>query len=294
MISELAFAVLLAASSPQEVPQEPSTTLPSVDVLGTRREEDAAVRFVDRIAEPPFGVRGLAIWTKPLCIEIDNLSERTSTALRDGIAARADGVGVEVAPEGCKANVIILATSDGALTARTMVDENSRAFRPADAFTHLDGRWMERFRNGDDPVRWWTISLPVDSFTGVPMVIRRGTTTGMGGVNLDGRSLYWERSIRYDMASVFVVVDASKTAAVPISALADYIAFTVLAQADASADYAGLPTIMNLFQSGSVQGMTAWDQAYLRALYESPGTWSSVSRHQRDIARRMVSASAKP
>jgi len=294
MIIELAFATLLAAPGLGDIPQEQSTTLPPIEVVGMRGEEEAAVRFVERLAEPPFGVRGLAVWTKPLCVEIDNLSERTSTALREGIGARAAGVGVELAPVGCKANVIILGTSDGALTARSMVDENRSAFRPSDAYTHLDGRWLERFRNGDDPVRWWTISLPVDSLTGFPLVRPRGDRTQAGGVNLEGRSLFWERSVRYDMAAVFVVVDASKTAAVPISTLADYIAFTVLAQTDATADYAGLPTIMNLFQSGPAQELTAWDQAYLGALYESPGTWTSVSRHQRDIARRMVSTSTEP
>lgn len=278
---------LLLAAAPQTA-QDPVTDLPDLVVRGTRRGEEAAVRFVDRIAEPPFGVRGLAVWTKPLCVEVDNLSERASAALREGIAVRAADVGVELAPEGCRANVIILATSDGALTARNMVDENARAFRPSDAFTHLDERWLDRFRNGDDPVRWWTISLPVDSLTGVPMVSPRGQQARFGGLNLDGPSLHWDRSVRYDMASVFVVLDASRTAAVPISALADYIAFTVLAQTDASADYSGLPTIMNLFQPGSAQELTAWDQAYLRALYESPGAWTSVSRHQRDIARRMV------
>lgn len=278
---------LLLAASPQTA-QDPVTDLPDLLVQGMRREEEAAVRFVDRVAEPPFGVRGLAVWTKPLCIEVDNLSERASNALREGVAARAAAVGVELAPEGCKPNVIILATSDGALTARSLVDENGRAFRPSDAFTHMDGRWLDRFRTGDDPVRWWTISLPVDAFTGVPVVERRGVQARYGGLNLDGRSLHWNRSIRYDMSSVIVVLDASQTGAVPISALADYVAFTVLAQTDASADYAGLPTIMNLFQPGSAQELTAWDLAYLRALYESPGVWTSVSRHQRDIARRMV------
>jgi hypothetical protein len=278
---------LLLAVAPQ-TGQDPVTDLPDLVVQGTRRGEEAAVRFVDRVVEPPFGVRALAVWRKPLCIEVDNVSERASNALRVGIAARAADVGVELGPEGCRPNVIILATSDGAATARRLVDENGRAFRPSDAFTHLDGRWLDRFRNGDDPVRWWTISLPVDSLTGVPVVSPRGDRARFGGLNLHGPSLHWDRRVRYDMTSVFIVLDASRTADVPISALADYIAFTVLAQTDASADYSGLPTIMNLFQPGSAQELTAWDQAYLRALYESRGTWTSVSRHQRDIARRMV------
>jgi hypothetical protein len=260
--------------------------LPDVQVRGVLRVEEAARQFAERVAAPPPGVEGLAVWDRPLCLEIDNLSPDTTRALRDRIGERARAVGLGWAPDGCQANVIVVATSQGAATARGLVEDNPVAFRPADRFTQLDGHALRRFMDSDAPVRWWTVSLPVNEFTRKPLVALRGSGPGSG--LMTGR-LHFGEDAHYVMASVVVVIDAAKTGEVPISTLADYIAFTILAQVDDTADYTGQPTILNLFQPGdSPDELTAWDVAYLRALYEAPLRWSGLSRRQRDIARHMA------
>jgi hypothetical protein len=286
MIVALAASLALGAS-PQSAPQEPASILPDVQVQGVRRMEEAATRFVERVSAPPPGVEGLAVWDRPLCLEIANLSEPASNALRDRIAQRAAAVGVGLDGEGCRTNVTSIATSDGGVTARSLLEANPDEFRPASTFTQRDGRALRRFAESKAPVRWWTVSLPINEFSRRPLIKPRGTGDRNAGL-LTGQ-LYFGEDAVYIMSSVVVVIDAARTGEIPISALADYVAFTVLAQVDDSSDYSGQLTILNLFQQANAPvELTAWDLAYLTALYEAPLRWSGVSRHQREIARHMV------
>lgn len=287
MTLESLFASVLLAVMPQTA-QDPATDLPEVEVLGFRRDEAAAERFVSSVAAPPFGVLGLAIWDRPVCLVIDNLRPTTALALRDRIAIRAQSVGVEVAEGDCRMNVRIVATSDGGLTARSLVQADVGAFRLSAVQTNLDRRALRRFTDGDDPVRWWTVSLPVDVLSRTPLVVPRGAQAIRR--NTPSYSSFGGHT-RNVMRSVVVVIDATKTGEAPLSSLADYIAFVVLAQVDATARFDESATILNLFHEGPSAGeLTAWDQAYLSALYESSVTWTSVSRHRREIARRMINA----
>lgn len=289
MITSLIFAATLMASTLGGGPQDPdeSVVLPGVEVVGVRRTREATERYVEMVAEPPFGARTLATWDRPLCIEVDNLSDRVTQALLQRIEDRAGLIGVSMASKPCVANVRIFATSDGSATAQALVGANRRAFRPAAAYTNLDGRALERFRENPDPVRWWTVSVPVNATNGQPLVIPRTETAALGGINLDGRSLYWENRIKNTIGSVVVVIDASKTAGVSVASLGDYIAFTVLAQVDASADYGNIPTIMNIFEDPNIKEMTDFDQDYLTALYDVSPVSPSLARHRRSVIERM-------
>ncbi|MDY6923758.1 MAG: hypothetical protein SWI22_07370 [Pseudomonadota bacterium] len=290
MITAPLLASLALAMAPPVV-QDPVTDLSDVVVLGSRRDEAAAERFVSGVAAPPFGVSGLAIWDRPICLVVDNLRPATASAIRDRVAQRARSVGVEMADGDCRMNVLVVATADGRMTARSLVEEDIGAFRPAGELTNLDQRALRRFTDGDDPVRWWTVSLPVDVFTRRPLVARRGSSQPVQ--RKTPAYAYWGGSIRQVMASVVVVIDASKTGETPLEALADYIAFVVLAQVDATSTFDDSATILNLFRGGpSAAELTAWDQAYLTALYETPVTWTSVSRHRREIARRMITGTS--
>lgn len=96
-------------------------------------------------------------------------------------------------------------------------------------------------------------------------------------------------TIRYDIETVTVVVDLSKTGNVSMAALSDYIALITLAQIDPRERFEGQPTILNMFrQPDRYDAMTDWDQDYLHAVYSADLTRNSVRGHQAEVARALV------
>jgi hypothetical protein len=90
--------------------------------------------------------------------------------------------------------------------------------------------------------------------------------------------------------NVVIIVDTAQAGGTRMDALADYLAMVSLAQLDPAANTSQQPTILNLFadaQSRQMTGMTDWDIAYLRGLYETRANAPNVDAQVRDIARRM-------
>lgn len=71
------------------------------------------------------------------------------------------------------------------------------------------------------------------------------------------------------LASVIVVVDGTRTAAIHIGQLADYVAMVGFAQIHLDADTGTAPTILSLFRETehAPQGLSPWDQSFLHSLY---------------------------
>jgi hypothetical protein len=68
----------------------------------------------------------------------------------------------------------------------------------------------------------------------------------------------------------------------------DYVALVSLAQIDPTAGADGYDTILNVFDTpqSTQTGLTAWDDAFLRALYRARD--ATASRQTSDIARRLA------
>jgi hypothetical protein len=87
---------------------------------------------------------------------------------------------------------------------------------------------------------------------------------------------------------VVAVVDVGKVSGVSVAQLSDYIALTGLAQVNPDAHPIGADSIITLFDgtpSEAPASLSAWDQAFLRALYASEQE-NLMQRAQ--IAARMV------
>lgn len=96
-------------------------------------------------------------------------------------------------------------------------------------------------------------------------------------------------NIRYDMAWVIIVIDVTKTAQVPASSLADYIAMVALAQIDPQADFTAHDTVLNLFAPGAaLHGMTEWDHSYLSALYDADANAANFASQKDDMERSLA------
>jgi hypothetical protein len=130
-----------------------------------------------------------------------------------------------------------------------------------------DGEPLVRVDPGD-PIE----SLPRLDYTG-----SRLTSPGVIGLNF-----------------AVVIVDGTKTNAAGLAPLADYVAMAGLAELDLGADLGNDPTILRLFTAPAdarPAGLTAWDQAFLGALYHTEESPKNLRTQLAGTVARNVSVS---
>lgn len=297
----MAFWAMLALSagltaSQAQAPVSPQNTASAAapsqvdDVEVVARLRAAQVRervdaFIETNMAPAPG-RPLARWNKPVCIATAYLSPLYAQAVIDRVAARIIEAGGDVAGAGCKADVMIVGSEDGAKTAQTLVESDPRGFRPSRSATDRGSGALRRFQEGDAPVRWWHVSLPVNVVTGELAVHLDGEGYP---INLVRDASRLRTNVRDDLARIVVVVDFSKTANIRMSALVDYVAFIALAQVNPDGDTAGQDTILNLFvDPQNITELSRWDRDYLAALYTAVPNRHDVRQQARGIAEEVI------
>lgn len=262
------------------------TVLPEVTVSG-RPTPRAVQDFVERVAAPAAG-RGLARWHGEVCPGVANLDRDAAQAIVDRITAAAASLDLRTGQPGCKPNLVVIFTEDGGGVARALNDANPRLFRQNVTGLDRGAAAFRDFLNADRPVRWWSLSLPVDSETGLRAVRIPGDSSGgrvdpdiaaMLGCNPEDCSIAAVPVIRRkgagrlntqivdDLFKTIVIVDLNLVGEVNTVQLGDYIAFIGLVQLDAQAETQGFDTVLNLFSGGGRQGLTEWDRSYLSAIY---------------------------
>lgn len=288
------------AGAPQQV-QDPTSSTRLEDVVVEQRRLDEVVRqFVGEVgAAAPR--RGLARWQDEVCVGVVNVRPAVGHAIADHISRIALELGLDVGEPGCRANVVIVFTEDGAELADAMVERNRRAFRPGVSGADRGNPALRDFRTTSRPVRWWHVSLPVDSETGQVAVRLPGEAPPVVNVFAASRL---NSQVRDDLSKVMVVVDVDELAGVNLPQLADYLAFLSLAQVDPDADTTSFNTVLNLFaDSGAVEGLTEWDRTYLTSLYRvqdtpirriNAGAQAAVMAADMTRRRRAQQAAAEP
>ena len=286
-LSTLAFlAAVLATSgvSAQEAVPAASASEDSTEeiVVTGDQSEDSRLReyaadFVVEIGDPTSSVHGYARWRKSICVGVVNAPTTDGAQF---IAERVGDIGVDVGltPQepGCAPNIVIVFAPDAAAVARQWVDSNPRLFRPfaGEGGTTQGIAALETFTTSDAPVRWWQISMVVD-WSGQPAFSTqtqpefgiKGPLTGQ--VSVAGPNSNIVNGVEGELTQAYVIVDTRKLGRVTWDQLADYAAMVALAQVDPGGSAAGYDSILNLFESStSVGGITDWDRAYLRALYQ--------------------------
>jgi len=255
------------AAAPPPAPQaRPSAQLDDVVVEG--RQLEAMVRgFVTDVSRPANN-RGLARWNRPICVGAVNLRTEIARYVVDRISDVARELEVEAGEPGCRPNVLIVAAVDGAGLAAALVEDRPRNFDLRHNGTDAGTRAFRNFRTGDQPVRWWQISMPIDSETG-ERAVRLPGDPAPPQIHVFAASRL-RTQIRDDMVRSVIIVDVDRLGGANLVQLADYLTLVALAQVDAEADTAAYPTILNLFTdpASAPAGLTDWDRSYLTALYE--------------------------
>ncbi len=291
LYAAIASAVALGFGTPAPMPsqQDPNATrLPGVEVTG--RPTPAAVRdFVDRVAAPAMG-RGLGRWMGQVCPGVVNMETMAAQAVVDRISNVAADLNIKTGAPGCAPNIIVIVTPDAQGVAQAFAAQHPKIFRQNVTGLDRGTAAFREFRTGDQPVRWWSLSIPVDSMTGQRAVRIPGDPTGMIvdagiaaalGCNPDdciigaAPIIYANAPSRLrtqivdNLFKTIIFVDVDKIGEVNTRQLGDYLAFVSLAQINGQAETSNFDTILNLFTGGGQKGLTAWDRSYLSAIYAS-------------------------
>lgn len=282
LAAALCFAPGLGWAQTSETPVA-TTELGDV-IVEARRLEDLARAFLDDVNAPPPGTR-TARWNTELCISVSNMQPRFAQFVIDRIARTALDVGVDVGGPGCRPNVVIVATDDGAATADRLVRGAGFGFRPTISGSNLGQVALRQFRTSDAPVRWWHVTLPVMADTGQLANALRGDVPPTVVIRRGSRLV---SDVRYDLALAIVVIDMSKTGEVPMGLLADYSAMVVLSQIDPSVGTRQQATILNLFNEAGVDGFSDWDRDYMSALYSADADRAKASQQRSSIVSALA------
>lgn len=299
-------AAIAGAQDAVRSPQTAPTQLGDV-VVTARATTDTARRFVGRVAAPARG-RGIARWRK-ICPGVANLDRAIAQPIVDRIAVTAADLGIEVEGMGCEANIIVVFTADAAAVTRAMIENNPRVFRGEGGGIDRGGPALRAFRDSDRPVRWWSLSVPIDSETGqrairIPGDLAGGSvdavTAATLGCNPEDCAFAGAPIVQSTTASrlssqivdqiykSIVIVDIDSVSGLNTTQLGDYLAFVSLSQVDPEADTSAFDTVLNLFENPEgVLGLTAWDRSYLYALYNSPSRRRTVGGQANAVAAIM-------
>ena len=270
----------LAQAAPvSPAPQEPvATELEEVVVVGSDLEQTARA-YVTAVGAPPEG-REPAAWRRRICVGVGGMSPEPARALADRVLDWGYSLGLEIAPPGCQPDIFVVATEDGNATARELVAVRPRAFRTRISGADRGRAALRAFQESGRPIRWWHVSLPVNEDTGRSAVRLPGQPpfvpppegikrpSDLGGFGIISLPSRLSDQIRDDLQQVIVVLDDDALDQAGFVQVADYIAMVALAQVDPEAA-PDVPSILNLFDPDKPgeETLSAWDRAYLRALY---------------------------
>jgi hypothetical protein len=258
------FALALVAPGLAWAQETPETTVEDIVVLGTPLREQVET-FADTVVAPPHG-RGPARWSarSGICVGVVNLQREAAQAMADRVSEVALELGLPIGEPGCSPNVLIIATDDAPALTAALVDRSPNAFKPPYSGSSRSRLQLRRFIESDAPVRWWHVSVPVNSETGGIAVRIPGYEPPRTGTMASRLTTV----IQNDLRRAYVIIDIDQAEGVSFQQLADYVAMVAFAQIDPDADLSAFPTILNVFNNPNIAfGLTDWDQAYLGSLY---------------------------
>lgn len=285
-LAAVAAAALLAGQA-QQSPQTPTAV---DDVVVSARPLDQQVRsFLDDVAVPDRSLR-VARWNRDVCVGVVNMRNQSAQYIADRVSQIGMDIGLEPGEPGCRPNILILAASDGSELAKGMVDFRRRLFDPGGTGMVRSRAALARFQDGDMPIRWWHVSVPVDNHTG-QIAVR---LPGEDAPYTTGTASRLRTEIRNDISRVIIILDLPKLEGLNMTQLADFAAMVAYSQVDLDADFSGYDTILALDSDPSVPGITEWDMAYLKALYSAELTSTNKSHQMGEIARLMEMRQIRP
>lgn len=246
--------------------------------IGVARGDTSAARFID-----------------PICVRVLGIAEPYAAMVAERMRAIAGEARIDLAPDGCRPNVIVSFVGDASGLVRDLARRSPTRFQNV----ALDQR--DALLNGDAPIRWWylTETRSRHAMRHAPQSIQSATTQQAPDQSVTSSTLDVDSLNEYGGGSLIsnsahraileanVVIDLDQAEGQTLQAVAAYASFVAFSEVRPSAPP---PTgsILGLFatESGS-SGLTDWDLAFLRALYQIPLD-REARRHRGMLVRDMV------
>ena len=258
----------------------------TVVVEGTRPEIVRRVHtFVTGITHRGYTLESLARWNEPICPLVAGVPSTQGEFILQRLSQAARAAGAPLGPRKCRPNLHVVLTPEP----DQLLDLwRKRAPR---LFGGQPPAKVRRVLGKPRPIRVWYNAWESCSKGGVAAIPGADTNFGLqspAGGNCGHRDSRLIFSAVNGISSVVVLVDLDDIKHVKLGALTDYIAMVGMAEVNLDGDWGDAPTILQLFADpgdGAPQRMSAWDRAFLNALYNT----SQDSRWQRSsITQTMV------
>jgi hypothetical protein len=259
-------------------PDQASAASPKLTVepqqADLRQRVEAFVRGVTK--NPGFAdSESLVRWNTPICLFAAGLPEED----RKTVSARLTQIilagGAPLAREPCQPNFSIIVTSDPDRVLEAWYARNKQLF--GDATPSQIRHFLDS--SGSRPIRVWR---------NIDRGREAGTRFGhFVPSNTEAESSSFVRNAVLNFFSVFAIVDTNLASHATLDQQADYIAMVGLSNIDLDADIGSAPSILRLFVSEPTPpaGLSLWDAAFIKALYQSDQTLRS---QRRDITERVM------
>jgi hypothetical protein len=280
-------ALAMAAQAPAVTP--PASPNQTIIVTGTKTNGKTVDRYVNAITVPVEGQ--LAAFHQPICPASVGLPKAYNRVVEARLRRVATDVGLKVAGARCDPNLVLIVADQSA-----NLIERLRKVRP-DIFAGIDYSKVADVMRTQGPVRTWQAILPYGA-DGRPLervsLIDFGDgprPMGDDSFVLQGTSDMASRishTVRRDLVAAFVVLDLRAINGLTLTQIADYAAMRTLANTRPPSRGASR-TILGLFDDStdrmSLAGLTRWDIAYLRSLYQANASLSASSQKSDDSRR---------
>jgi hypothetical protein len=283
----------LAAFSTAAMGQPPSATgSGEIIVEGRPLSRSDIAKVVHSIShpEPTGGFESqYPRWADRICVLVGGFPRDGAQFIADRIGEVARSLKLDAGPPGCSPNIFILATDNPAkLIAGLRLKRQGMV-------SGQDSAVIARIQQGHDAVRWLG-STTISGAFGAPMQDSAFNSNGHAAPqtsSYDGGSRLTARTQTF-LTRETIVVDGNQIDGVSFGQLADYLAFVALAQLNPHAATPGVDSILSLFPRGNQApaGLTAFDKAYLTALYRSDP--NLVGTLQKDQIETSINGTLRP
>jgi hypothetical protein len=240
-----------------------------------KREHEKLQRDVDEFVGSAIvhtSDRPLLRWHTPVCPLVAGLPREQGEFMLRRLSEAVRNAGAPLAPEACKANLLVLISSEpGQLL------ESLRRKRPQ-LFDVFDGMGtLKHFLRTDRPVRvWynWRYVGDTAAFSTAATITGTNAPSAAGDAYpvLTSPNSRLSYSGGRSIDSAIVAVDLPQLQGVNFGQLSDYVAMVGLAEINLDKEVTAAPSVLRLFNrdgGAPAEGMSIWDRELLKSLYSS-------------------------
>jgi hypothetical protein len=247
---------LFAQAAPEPAPES------EILVQTDRRETEKAVQTLTRQVTGRIATnRPIARWQRPLCLAIAGVNSALVDGFAERIYANAAAAGAPIAERDCKANALVIFTSDSRKELQQVRKTNRWMFG------NLGPSALDTLLASRDPAFAWR-ATEVLGTNGMRVQYDDREVPQNRTIEMAGRL---QQPIKLGVSGAVVVIDRDAIEGMTAQQLADYATLRLLAPTgELNALVPGAPdTIMTLFldRENAPSGLTAFDTAFLRSVY---------------------------